>query len=107
MAEIKPEVEKVEVRKTQKEIFIEAIQAANTVLLETPEVIDLQHDKDRFFWTATSSKSNKARAELRKGLQEMWQNGAFNFEQIAKAMRIDTQTVQALMDEEFINKYGL
>ena len=98
---------KVEVVKTPKQLFVEAIQEANTIILNTPEILEMNQDKNAFFWVTQNSSVNKARRELRNLLQQLWQNGAFNYEQLARSLRVDTQTVQALMDEEFISKHGL
>lgn len=88
-------------------VFMEGMQKANTVLLEHPEAIALDLVGGAFIWLNTSAATKKARKELREVLTETYQSGAFNYEQFAKGLRIDTQTVQALMDEEFIDKHSL
>lgn len=92
-------------------VFIEAMQSANTTILTTPSCIafDLVKTPEgaTFAWLDTTAPAKKARKELRDTLQQMWQSGAFNYEQIASGLRLSEQQVQALMDEEFITKYSL
>lgn len=87
--------------------FVSAIQAANTVLLTTPEAVDLDTDKNSIRWSINSAATIKARKDLRKILGDLWQSGAYNYEQIAKSLRLSEFIVQALMDEQFIEAKGL
>lgn len=91
--------------------FMEAMQKANTVLLESPSCIAIDLIKvdgnSMFGWLDKSTVAKKGRTDLRKILNSMWQEGNYNYEQIARGLRVDVQTVQGLMDEEFIHKYSL
>lgn len=87
--------------------FIEEIQKANTVLLTTPECVDLNIDRNVIAWTYNSPAVKKARVSLRSILNDLWQSGSYNYEQFAKSLRIDVLTIQALIDEQFIEAKGL
>lgn len=87
--------------------YVKAIQEANTVLLTTPECIDLVQDKNNIMWGNTGAESKKARVRLRQILNDLWQSGAYNYEEFAKSLRIDSVTVQALIDEMYIEAKGL
>lgn len=88
-------------------IFIEAIKQVQTVMLNNPESVELAQDKNEIFWVYNSPAVKKARKEIRTILNAMWQQGAFNYAQIARSLRIDEETIQGLMDEEYIAKHNL
>lgn len=88
-------------------LFVEAMQKVQMVLLQTPELLELQQDHNEIIWVYNTPQVKKARKEVRTILDEMWQQGAFNYAEIARSLRIDTETVQALMDKEYIEKHGL
>ena len=58
-------------------------------------------------WSYTSQSMVKSRKELRKILNDLWGSGAYNFEQFAKSLRVDTTLIQSLIDEEFVAKHNL
>ena len=87
--------------------FVEAIQKANIVLLTTPEAIELSTDHNEVRWSTMSAPAKKARVEIRKILNDLWQSGAYNYDEIAKSLRVGSIIIQALIDEQYIEAKGL
>lgn len=87
--------------------YLSAIQSAQTVILNNPECIEYIEDQSGVRWSYSSASMVKSRKELRKILNDLWGSGAYNYEQFAKSLRVDTTTIQALIDEEFVSKHNL
>lgn len=116
----KKETLMTENKKPPVDLFKEAMQSINVQLAEFAgalEVVktkkDVQVDentvvtRDAYSWVLKGKDVAKARAEMKAALVAAWQSGAYNYEQIARALRIDDISIRALLDEEFIENNGL
>ncbi len=85
----------------------EYIQEINAKLLEEPTALNIslkkKEDGSHFYsWDNTSLKAINTRRAIRKILSSLWQSGAYNYDKIADALRVDVLSIQGLIDESFL-----
>lgn len=107
------------VRKTPKQIFVEAIFQINMHLAENPGILDIVKVKKRavlgdseafisaYSWTENSQEAKELRRDIKEKLEVAWQSGALNYEIIASKIRLPVISVKALLDKEFIEANNL
>lgn len=95
------------------------MQAINSALADRPGVIDIVKVKrnvmlgdsealrDVYTWADRSKEGIKAREQIKVVLNDAWQSGALNYTTIAKALRVESISIQALLDRDFIEAQGL
>lgn len=114
-----PNKEVNKVKKTPKQVFIEAIFQINMHLAENPGILDIIKvkktvvlgDSEAFIsaysWAENSPDAKSLRNDIRKKLEVSWQSGALNYEMIASKIRLPDISVRALLDREFIEANNL
>lgn len=111
--------ETARVRKTSKQIFVEAIFQINMHLAENPGILDIVKVKKRavlgdseafinaYSWAENSQEAKELRRDIKEKLEVAWQSGALNYEIIASKIRLPVISVKALLDKEFIEANNL
>lgn len=112
MPQVKPKDVKEEKTLTPEELFEQTISNINRLLIKSAKPVQVNLYKNageaHFYQFADNSEQAKEiRKEVRKQLQDLWQSGAYNYQQFANALRLNTLDIQGLMDDEFRRKKNL
>lgn len=119
VAAVKPEVKPFDQKAYQAKVWNENILNINMLLSNTPNCLEVIRVKrtvanedsevivSGYRWMDQTKSGVSARQEIREGIKEIWDSGAYNYEQIAKALRIGPLSVRAMLDQEFIEQMGL
>jgi len=106
-------------KRRPQDVFRNAMQAINSALADRPGVIDIIKVKrnvmlgdsealrDVYTWADRSKEGIKVREQIKVVLNDAWQSGALNYTTIAKALRVESISIQALLDRDFIEAQGL
>jgi len=117
-AKLAKKVDKVEAKSAKAVVnpvvdpFNEAITEISAMLVKAPRALTLgkfmtAEGKHYYNFTDTTKSAISLREKVRKILTLMWGGGAYNYQQIADALRIETLDVQGLIDEQFIQREGV
>lgn len=97
-----------EVKEAKREVFTLAtgISQCNEILGSIPDALDFGVQKDvngnHFHaFTNNTNQAQKAREEIGLILREVYDNGAYSFGDFARRLRVESLSIQALLDEEF------
>lgn len=82
--------------------LLDIVKVKKTVVVGESEAL-----RDAYSWADPSGEAVEKREEIRSLLRSAWQSGALNYDMIAKALRIPDISVQALIDEPFIETHQL
>lgn len=90
---------------TEDTPVVEPLTQVNQILVDVPDAmsVDLMSVEGnvRTGFVNQSKEGKAARKKIRVILVAMWQGGAYNYETIAKKLRVSDQDVAAMLDEQF------
>ncbi len=91
--------------------FNTVIRAVSSLLVDAPQALTVvlmkEGDRSVYRHVEDTAVARKVRREARKLLRSMWAAGAYNYHEIAAALRVEDLDVQGLIDEEFAERSGL
>ncbi len=106
-ATTKPSEEKTE----EKVDIVAEIQKVNEVLIECSDAMTVVLRKvdgsDRYVFENRSQEAAKARKKIREILRNVYQNGVFNYDELAKKLRVQSLDIFGSIDDQFIEEKGL
>jgi Glu-tRNA(Gln) amidotransferase subunit E-like FAD-binding protein len=96
---------------TPNDHFRTEIARVADILVDYPEAITVRLSKVSgrhvYQFADQSQAGTQAREKISEILGNLWQSGAYNFEEIARALRVQPLDIQGLIDVEFANKNNL
>jgi hypothetical protein len=84
-----------------------AIKEVSSMLAQTPSAFSLKRDGNRYAFADESKEARETRKNSRKLLGDAWQQGAYNYDSISTKLRISTEEVTAILDEDWREKNGI
>ena len=88
----------------------DAVIKISDLLLKRPNALNINLVKEEnghnYRWLENGDASRRIRKEAREILSDLWRNGgAFNYQQLADALRVDVLAIRALIDEWMRSQY--
>ncbi len=95
-----------------KESFNNGIRDCAETLADVPDALDFgvhRTETDRHFYSFanTSGEAKAARNKIATELRRIYDNGAFSYRDFAERLRVPSLSIQAILDEEFIEANNL
>lgn len=91
--------------------FTATIVKCSELLVKRPQAATLELRKEDgksfYAWVDNTIAARGVRAKLRKLLKALWQSGAYNYQKIADAIRLQVLDVQGLLDDQFRESKGI
>jgi hypothetical protein len=88
-----------------KKVF-DLMTTANTPFCLSVELV-MEDGKNRYRFIDETTAGKDTRKKIKKILSDMWQGGAYNYDQIARYLRISDLDVSMILDDELARKRGL
>lgn len=116
MPQVKPkdskEAENKQPKLTPEENFEKTISNINRLLIKNARPVQVQllknaGDSHFYQFADNTDQAKETREAVREQLQSLWQSGAYNYQDLADALRLNTLDIQGLLDDEFRRKKNL
>ena len=109
MADVKPEVKE---EKKESITFEDGLRECSNLLVQAPNALDFgvkRTENGRHFYSFdnVTDEAKSVREKVTKILDEVYQNGAYSYHQFAEPLRVNSQSIQALLDEDFRTENNL
>mgnify|MGYP005851175669 CR=1 FL=1 len=102
----------VDVKEEKKAVptLRDAVVKISDLLLKKPTALNIslvkEEDEHTYRWLENGDVARRIRREAREILLDLWQHGgAFNYQQLADALRVDVLAIRALLDEWMRSQY--
>lgn len=111
-AEAKAEADRKAAAKSKPVSFEEGVRQCSGHLVKVPNALDFSVKKTEagrhyYSFDNDSSEAVDVREQVTSILKEVYNNGMYSYGQFATALRVDGQSIQALLDEDFREQNNL
>lgn len=98
---------KPKTKEVKKYTLLEGAQESTMLLSEVPDALEFsvkKPDGGAHFYSFDNAtpEATKVRKQIKAIMKNVYDNGAFSLGQFAEKLRVSTEAMQALLDEEFI-----